>query len=382
MSRQSWTLALAALVTTSFSLTALAGDHRDDQGWQDNDQDWHQHDFKYGHDGRHDKDHRVLKVALWGDEFYSKDPDVKRAQIIQTIRSMNDHDLDFTIFVGDTKNGSSECTDEAILYTPKRIWNHLDAPTLYSLGDNEWTDCHRTNNGSMDPLERLATLRNFFFNKNYTQGRHPIKVKRQGLLGGEYSENSRFVKSNVEFVALHIPGSNNNFIVDPADGDECHGSKSTRSQADCEAATAEYMARNDMNVAWLHEAFDKARRYHYAGILIGIQADIYFPFELSDGGFQEDFWPQLDENNGYTDFFKALVRETRNFAGQVLLVHGDSHYFKIDKAMMHDPTDPDSPLQGNFTRLEVFGNIDNSWVEMTVDPDSDNVFSFNPVFLQ
>ncbi len=45
-----------------------------------------------------------------------------------------------------------------------------------------------------------------------TQGVHPIKVERQGALGQEYSENSRFVKSDVEFVALHT-GSNNNLVA-------------------------------------------------------------------------------------------------------------------------------------------------------------------------
>ena len=30
-------------------------------------------------------------------------------------------------------------------------------------GDNEWTDCHRGNNGKYDPLERLAVLREMFF---------------------------------------------------------------------------------------------------------------------------------------------------------------------------------------------------------------------------
>ena len=125
-------------------------------------------------------------------------------------------------------------------------------------------------------------------------------------------------------------------------------------------------------------AFGKARANGDAGILIDIQADVFFPFELSDGGYQESFLPSLDDNNGYTDFFNTLIAETHNFAGQVLLVHGDSHYFKLDKAMVDD----DGKLTANFTRVEVFGSEDNSWVEMTVDPHSKNVFSFSPVFLQ
>lgn len=324
----------------------------------------------------HDRgDHHFrLKVALWGDEFYANDPVVKAAQIEQTLSSMNEHDLDFTIFVGDTKNGSSLCTDQAIGQDIINIFNRLDAPTLYSLGDNEWTDCHRTNNGSYDPLERLAYLRSMFFSKNTTQGRRPIRVERQGELGQAYSENSRFVKNNVEFVALHIPGSNNNLVVTAK---QCT-SKSNRTQADCDAATAEYRARNVKNIEWLQDAFAKARENNYAGVLIAIQADVFFPFELSDGGYQDSFLPSLDANNGYSDFFHTLIAETQAYAGKVVLVHGDSHFFKLDKPMF----DANGRLTANFTRVQVFGAADNSWVEMTVDPTTENVFEFKQVNLQ
>lgn len=352
--RRSYLAAFAATAALSLPLAASADRYFND---------WN----RYG-----GYDSRVLKVALWGDEFYNDEPQ-KSQQIAETVASMNHHDLDFTIFVGDTKNGSTECTDDAILYAPKMIFNSLDAPTLYSLGDNEWTDCHRTTNGSYDPLERLASLRHFFFNRNYSQGLRPIRVERQGDRGEAYSENSRFVKSRVEFVALHIPGSNNNLVATES---QCT-KKSNRTQDDCDAATAEYEARNVQNVNWLRSSFDKARHGHLAGILIGIQADVFFPFDLSDGGFNDLFLPSLTADNGYSDFFNALMDETQNFDGQVLLVHGDSHYFKMDKAM----TDEDGRSIGNFWRIEVFGSSDNSWVEMTVDPDSKNVFSFSPVVL-
>ena len=32
-------------------------------------------------------------------------------------------------------------------------------PLVYTPGDNEWTDCHRANNGAYDPLERLGVVR-------------------------------------------------------------------------------------------------------------------------------------------------------------------------------------------------------------------------------
>lgn len=327
------------------------------------------HHFKH----YHSKHHR-LKIALWGDEFYNDDPDIKSLMVKKTLKSMNRHHLDFTIFVGDTKNGHSLCTDQAIGQDVIDVFNRLNAPTLYSVGDNEWTDCHRTSNGGYDPIERLDYIRSVFFDKNTTQGRYPIKVERQGELGQAYSENSRFVMNNVEFVALHIPGSNNNLVVTEK---QCF-KKSERTLANCEAATAEYRARNSKNIEWLKQAFTLAKTNNYAGVLIAIQADIFFPFELSDDGYQEDFLPQLDENNGYSDFFHTLVDETRNYSGQVLLVHGDSHYFKMDKAMFND----DGSITSNFTRIEVFGNKDNNWVEMIVDPSTKNIFSFKPIIVE
>ena len=354
----------ATLIAATLPLSAYAGGHdANAPKWSRS----HSHEIERG------DDHFVLRVALWGDEFYADDPTQKATDIEQTIDSMNQHDLDFTIFAGDTKNGSSECTDYAIGDAVADIFDSLDAPTLYSLGDNEWTDCHRTSNGSYDPLERLAYLRDYFFSKPVSQGRHPLRVERQGELGKAYSENSRFVMNNVEFVALHVPGSNNNLVVTDS---QCY-KKSDRTWNDCMAASEEYRLRNAQNIAWLRESFQKARDNGYAGVLVVIQADVFFPFELSDGGYADDFLPQLDENNGYSDFFHTLEAETHNYDGQVLLVHGDSHYFKLDKAMV----DADGRQTPNFTRVEVFGSADNSWIEMTVDPSTQSVFSFKPVVL-
>ena len=147
--------ALVALVAGSMAMATSSLTFADDE-FNNNNRD-------AGYDHRH---YKTLKVGLWGDEFYSNDEAEKTLQIDQTINSMNKHRLDFTMFAGDTKNGSSFCTDEAIGQDVIDIFNSLNAPTLYSLGDNEWTDCHRTNNDSYDPLERLAYLRETFFNKN------------------------------------------------------------------------------------------------------------------------------------------------------------------------------------------------------------------------
>ena len=332
------------------------------------------HADQNGRDDWHLHIHRPLKVGLWGDQFYADDPAQRALLAQETIDSMNARHLDFTLYAGDSKNGHSECTDQAIGQDLVDRFDALNTPTLYTLGDNEWTDCHRTNNGSYDPLERLAYVRSVFFTQDLSQGPHPIHVERQSDSGTIYSENSRFVRNGVEFVALNVIGSNNNLV---ATDSQCT-KKSDRTAADCAAATAEYEARNAADIAWLQESFDDARAKHLAGIAILIQADVYAPFNLADGVYEEEFLPQLDANNGFTDFFDTLVAETHDFAGQVLLIHGDSHYFRMDKPMR----DADGTVTRNFTRVEVFGDTDNSWVEMTVDPHSPQVFSFSPVILE
>jgi len=71
---------------------------------------------------------------------------------------------------------------------------------------------------------------------------------------------------------------------------------------------------------------------------------------------------------------EQLVKQTENFKGQVLLVHGDTHYFKVDKPL-YSP----SKLLPNLTRVETFGSPILHWVKVTVDAESDHVFTVQPV---
>ena len=60
--------------------------------------------------------------------------------------------------LGDIKNGSSLCTDEYFRLI-RSDFDQFQDPLVYTPGDNEWTDCHRLNNGGYNPLERLAKVR-------------------------------------------------------------------------------------------------------------------------------------------------------------------------------------------------------------------------------
>ncbi|HKN91283.1 MAG TPA: hypothetical protein VJ622_13495, partial [Acidimicrobiia bacterium] len=65
---------------------------------------------------------------------------------------------------------------------------------------------------------------------------------------------------------------------------------------------------------------------------------------------------------------------TKAFRGQVVLVHGDTHFFKLDKPLIDQ-----AHLIPNFTRLETFGSPDVDWVKGTADPKSRNYFTFEPM---
>ena len=80
---------------------------------------------------------------------------------------------------------------------------------------------------------------------------------------------------------------------------------------------------------------------------------------------------------GYRKFIDAVVAETEKFAGQVLLVHGDTHFFKVDMPL-YTPT----KLLPNLTRVQTFGSPSNHWVHVTVDSKRPEVFTVRPVIVK
>src|SRR6478752_4689914 len=61
-----------------------------------------------------------------------------------------DPSVSLVLHLGDIKNGSSKCTTEYFEQISKDF-NGFEDPFVYTPGDNEWTDCHRANNGSYWP---------------------------------------------------------------------------------------------------------------------------------------------------------------------------------------------------------------------------------------
>jgi hypothetical protein len=308
---------------------------------------------------------KVYSFGVWGDMPYKKAGD--EARLPAVLRSLNASDIAFSLYDGDIKDGSSVCSD-GIYREALDMFASLRKPVVYVPGDNEWTDCHRSNNGSYDPQERLAYLRRVMFSGSDSLGQTTLALEHQGAPGQPYVENTRFSYGPVVFAGLNVPGSNNNLV---ATAEQC-SSGSQRSPAQCEAASAEYRARDAANIDWMAQTFAQARVQGARGVVLVIQADP--GFDLPETWPQDE--SQLPDYSGYRNFMAALVRETEAFAGQVLLVHGDTHFFKLDK-----PLYAPNRLLPNFTRLETFGSPSLHWVKVTVDPSSEALFLVQPVIV-
>jgi hypothetical protein len=314
-------------------------------------------------DDRHDDEQQTFTVALWGDTPYSAVESAKQAALIADINAAR---VAFSVYDGDIKSGSSLCTDDVYAAAAARF-DTFRSPLVYVPGDNEWTDCHRINNGGYNALERLSYLRQTLFAEERSFGQRTLRLQHQGPLGGVYSENTRWTYRDVVFVGLNIPGSNNNKV-----GTDCISSKSVRTQADCDADNVEYQARDAANISWLHDSFVLAKSRGMRGLMVTIQGDMGFDLPETET-FNERIQPGVD---GYTNFLAALMAEAGTFAGQVVLVHGDTHFFKVDKPLVDQ-----AHLIPNLTRVETFGSPNVHWVKVTVDPRSRNLFRFEPMIV-
>jgi hypothetical protein len=284
--------------------------------------------------------------ALFGDTPYSS---WEREQLPAMLAAMGREGLAFAVHAGDIKSGSSVCSDEVFLDV-LGVFQAAPLPLIYVPGDNEWTDCHRRSNGGYDPLERLARLRTLFFAGDRSLGRNPLRLERQSRdpAHAAYRENVRWELGGALFVGLNVPGSHNNY----------HGPSGRG------GPSPEFIERSAANRAWLTQAFALARSRRLAGILIVIQANP--GFEAASAG---------QSRPAYRDFIDQLRTETQAYAGQVVLVHGDTHGYQLNQPLLDDAG---HKVLENFTRVEVHGYPFMGWVRGTVSRGDPRVFRFEP----
>jgi hypothetical protein len=271
-----------------------------------------------------------FEFGVIGDYPYTADQIPRFDRLIEAV---NEENPAFVLHVGDV--GAQACTDAA-LDTSLAALGRLTIPVVYTPGDNEWTDCHAT---GADPLQRLARVRQKFFPSDQSLGKRTMTVTRQST---QYPENSRFEFGGVTFVGVHWVGSNNG-VGRTAEGD------------------AEAEARSAAGLDWVRLGFESARAAGSKGIVVFFQADPNF-----------DLY-RLGVRNAHTELLRTFEREAIQYRRPVLLVHGDTHVFRVDKALIGSS---DTPVQ-NVTRLENFGSPQVHWSRVTVDPSLPDLFTFS-----
>jgi hypothetical protein len=323
-----------------------------------------------------DDDHGSYAIGLWGDLPYS---DVQaQVGVPNLIADMNSQKLAFTVHDGDLKAGNGTpgsvtptiCSD-ALYVQALGFFNALHAPAMLTPGDNDWTDCDRPSNGGFSSRERLDHERQVFFSTPFSLGKKRMRQEVQtaplclGVNGPTPCvENRRWTHHGVTYVTLNIQGSCNNL---------------------CDTAPdpAEFTARNQANIAWMRETFLDAQARGSAAIMIIAQADP--GWDLSDGTRAPLRDPKTlaetdGQPDGFQEFLAALRDEVIAFRKPVAYVHGDSHYFRVDKPFQ----DSLGRRLENFTRVETFGDNqgngtnDVNWLKVLVDARSREVFTYQP----
>jgi len=275
-------------------------------------------------------------LAVIGDVPYGATQESSWHQLIEAVN--DDPQVRTVAHVGDIKSGSTTCSDERFAAVAADFETFRD-PLVYTPGDNEWTDCHRTNNGGYDPLERLDAIRSLFFAEPGTAlGGRPMALDAQD----GYPENTRWQESQVVFAAVHVVGSDNGMA--PWTGEP----------APTPEQEAEVEGRIDAALEWIDAAFDQAEQSGALGVALLMQADTWDP----------------SPTPAQQEIVDRIAERTAAFDGEVLLVQGDSHTYTAD-----DPLGLD-----NFQRIVVHGSsLPFEYLRLSVDPRAAELFSWERV---
>ncbi|MGQ0749162.1 MAG: hypothetical protein ACT4PS_01370 [Betaproteobacteria bacterium] len=270
--------------------------------------------------------------AALGDAPYY---DHEEQTFVEMLAAMNREPLAFSVHVGDFKSGSSECSDA--LYQQRREWFERSAhPFVFVPGDNDWTDCWRTFAGGYDTRERLQKLREMFFAQPASLGQRRMALTRQSDIDPEraYPEHARWIHEGVLFVTLNVPGSFNNATRD----------------------RDEFRTRDGAVRSWIAEAFRLTRAKQLAAVVLIMQAN---PWAATG--------PQ---RHVYAPLLETMTYQTQQFPGEVVLIHGDTHRYRVDQPLVDPQTR--RPIR-NFTRIEVFGSPGVNWVRVRVEKKNGGV---------
>lgn len=266
----------------------------------------------------------VVRFFALGDVPYSPS---EHRQLLRLLAEANQRQPPFIIHVGDIKAGNTPCTEENLAEIAA-LFRAQPVPVAYTPGDNEWTDCRRAAAGGYDPHERLQLLRRLFF-------ADPLVLRMAALEPvqpvADHPENAYFMYGGVMFALVHVVGSNNN-----------------RRPADA-AAMAEFEQRSVANRHLLREAAAAAAAHEARAFVVIFHAN-----------------PALERTEppaGFVPLHQDLHGLLQQFPGPVLLIHGDTHWFRFDQPLRDPAT---GTREGRLWRLEVPGSpfVAGVWVEV------------------
>jgi hypothetical protein len=276
-----------------------------------------------------------------------------------------DADVKRVIHLGDIKSGSTRCDtvdSDPLTGDFTQIRNNFDLfedPLVYTPGDNEWTDCHRANNGRYVPTDRLAVIRSMFFPvPGETLGQSPATVDYQSA---DYPENVSWDEARVQWGMINVPGSNNDWLP-------WFAAPRTQVQID------EVTNRTNADLAWIDHVFAAAKANKAKAVVIGTQADMWDPAFAGDPSQSDHFTPIVQE----------LAKRALAWERPVILLNGDSHVFEVDHPLA-DPSTVQNQLYGlvepvdNLERITVNGSTTpcHEWLKFTLDPKSDQIVSWS-----
>ena len=278
-----------------------------------------------------------LRVIAMGDMPYGP-PDKTYPLFEALIGEINEAKPDLVIHVGDIRGGKTTC-DDAIINQQRVYMDQIAAPVIYTPGDNEWTDCHRNSLGDYKPMERLAHIRETFFDEpDKSLGAKPVPVIHQGAEG--FPENTRLKMDEVLIFTLHVVGSE--------DGEGREGGVSKK----------DHKARRRANIDWLKDSFAQAD--DAKAVIVAMHADMF-----RGGGFKKKKQKWKDDGP-YEQIGEALADAAEAFGKPVLLLYGDGHDYAVSS--------PLSKTLPNFAAIEVYGADQMHAVQITLKGEAPKMF--------
>lgn len=298
-------------------------------------------------------DSQSFTFGVIGDIPYGEAEIAKFPARIQDINA--DSALKFITHVGDIKNGSSVCSD-GYFENIRTQFDTFEHPLVFTPGDNEWVDCHRTNNGAYNPLERLDKLRDVFFDEPGKTLGATMPVKTQADLG--LPENVRFTQNRVAFSVLNIQGSNNSLQPWTGLGE----TTATPEQL------AEVELRTDAVLAQIRSTFADAERRNDRAVVLMTQADMFDPSLLAAATANPV------TVSGFREIVQGIIEETNGFDAPVYLINGDSHVFAENQPLAEGSPWLDiygQPAADDLQRITVDGSANaTNYVRFTVAGNS------------